>query len=72
LQGGREQHPTPPEFLQHGWPPVLPMLVCIGGGSLGVYGLLSSRPAITALALSIGLGLLARGITNKSLRSLSQ
>lgn len=72
LQGGRERHAARLEFLQNDWPLALRMLAGIGGGSLGVYGLLSSKPAVRAVALPIGLGLLARGITNKSIRSLAQ
>lgn len=64
LQGGPGRALPKPEFLRRDWTPALRMLAGVVGGSLGVYGLVSSKRAVKAVVLPFGIGLLARGITN--------
>ena len=72
LQGGRERRVPKPELLWRHWPPALRMFAGVMGGSLGVYGLVSSKRAVKAVALPFGIGLMARGITNGRRRSVLQ
>jgi hypothetical protein len=72
LQGGRERHPGRPEILRRAWPPALRMLTGVAGGSLGVYGLLSSKRAVKAVALPFGMGLLVRGISSGKRKEMAQ
>jgi hypothetical protein len=72
LQGGRERRPGRPEILRREWPPALRMLAGVAGGSLGVYGLLSSKRAVKAVALPFGMGLLARGISSGKRKEMAQ
>lgn len=68
LQGGLE---TKPE-LRHHLPPALRLLAAVAGGSLGVYGLVSSKRAAKAVALPLGIGLMVRGIRDGRKRSAEQ
>jgi hypothetical protein len=60
LQGGPEQRPARP---RHYLPPAYRLLAGIAGAGVSLYGLLSSSRASKALALPLGAGLLARGIS---------
>lgn len=64
LQGGSGRALPKPEFLRRDWTPALRMLAGVVGGSMGVYGLVSSKRAVKAVVLPFGIGLLASGITN--------
>lgn len=64
LQGGRERHPQRPQILRHYLPPALRLLAGIAGAGIGLYGLFSSSRAAKAVALPVGAGLLARGISS--------
>jgi len=65
LQGGREQPAERQQVWRHDWPPALRVLAGVAGGALGAYGLFNCNRAVKAVALPFGVGLLARGITNR-------
>jgi uncharacterized membrane protein len=69
LQGGRERPGERPELLQTVWSPAARLLVGAAGGGLIAYG--ATRKAPTACVLgTLGLGLVARGLTNRPLATL--
>ena len=72
LQGGRERHPTAPQFFRQHWPPALRMLAGVAGAGVGLYGLFSSSRAVRAVTLPFGIGLLARGISTGKHRETAQ
>jgi uncharacterized membrane protein len=69
LQGGRKRVQVRSEFMQDNWTPAVRAIATLGGGTLGLYGLSRHTPLGTALAV-VGLGFLARGVTNMPLKSL--
>ncbi|MGH9630587.1 MAG: hypothetical protein ACRD7E_19925, partial [Bryobacteraceae bacterium] len=62
LQGGRNRHETS-EFMQSNWTPAMRFAAGAVGGGLAIYGLSCSGVTGKATA-ALGLGLLARGLTN--------
>jgi uncharacterized membrane protein len=58
-------------LLQETWPPALRAAATVGGGALGLYGILRRTPAGMAAA-TVGLGLLARGISNQPFSRMTQ
>jgi len=70
LQGGRRRPVHRFEFFQENWSPTARLLAGLTGGALAAYGL--SRRDLLSLALgAVGVGLLARGVTNIDMRSLA-
>lgn len=57
-------------IMQETWPPALRAVATLGGGALGIYGLLRRTPVGMAAA-TIGLGLLARSISNQPLNRIA-
>lgn len=72
LQGSRELHPTRPRVFRRYWPPALRMLAGVAGVGVGMYGLVSSSRTVRAVALPVGAGLLARGISSGKHRQMAQ
>jgi hypothetical protein len=69
LQGGRRRPGPRPDFLQNNWRPTTRLLACAAGGLLTAYGLTRSAPTACVLG-TVGLGLVARGLTNTGPRRL--
>jgi uncharacterized membrane protein len=70
LQGGRPRPGEPSEFLQTNWSPAARLLAGATGGALALYG--AHRHGLTGSALELlGLGLLARGLTNLEIKDLT-
>lgn len=64
LQGGGERHPAKPKLFRHHLPPALRFIAGAAGAGVGLYGLLTSKRAAKAIALPLGAGLLARGVSS--------
>lgn len=64
LQGEGKRRLLRPAMLHENWPPALRTTMALGGGMLGYYGLTHRSPAGAMLA-ALGLGLIARGATNR-------
>jgi hypothetical protein len=71
LQSSRERHLARPQVFRHDWSPALRLFAGVAGGSMGLYGLLSSSRAVRAVALPFGFGLLARGISRGKRREVA-
>ena len=69
LQGGRRRPGDRFELLQENWSPTARLLAGAAGSALAVYGLSRRDPLSLGLG-AIGIGLLARGITNVEMRRL--
>jgi hypothetical protein len=69
LQGGRTRRPPQFELLQNTWSPSARFATSIVGGALALAGLRRSDMSGRVLGI-IGLGLLARGLTNQRLQEL--
>ena len=69
LQGGRPHPGHRFELMQENWSPAARLLVGATGGALTVYGLGRRDPFGVGLS-AIGLGLLARGVTNTEFKRL--
>jgi uncharacterized membrane protein len=67
LQGQGKPRQPGPSIMQENWPPTLRALATVGGGALGYYGLTRRSPASMVLA-AVGLGLMARGMSNMPLK----
>lgn len=65
LQGEGKLRRAGASFMQDSWPPALRAAATIGGGALGLFGLVRRNPVGIAAA-AIGLGLVARSISNRS------
>lgn len=72
LQGGRERHPMRPRLFRRYWPLALRMIAGVAGAGVGIYGLFSSSRAARALALPVGAGLLARGMSSGKRKEITQ
>lgn len=68
LQGGADRPGIRNEFLQRNWSPAARTVAGAVGGGLALYGL-SSRTPVGLATGAIGLGLLARGVTNREMGS---
>ncbi len=71
LQGRRERRPGQPIIFRQYWPPALRMLASVAGVGVGLYGLLGSSRTVKAMALPVGAGLLARGISSGKRREMA-
>jgi CBS domain-containing protein len=64
LQGGPARRGSRSEFMQTSWSPAARFAATAIGGGIALYGL-KSKGAIAKAAATVGLGLAARGVTNK-------
>lgn len=64
LQGEGKRRQYGSLGVQGNWPPALRALATVGGGALGYYGVVRRSPA-SMVAAMVGVGLIARSITNK-------
>lgn len=64
LQGEGKLRRAGASMMQETWPPALRAVGTVGGSALGLYGLLRRSP-VGAAAAAIGIGLLARSISNR-------
>ncbi|HJV85836.1 MAG TPA: SRPBCC family protein [Noviherbaspirillum sp.] len=72
LQGeGKMRRAAGSAIMQETWPPALRAVAAVGGSALGLFGLMRRSPA-SAAAAAIGIGLLARGISNRSFSRMMQ
>jgi uncharacterized membrane protein len=69
LQGGKPRLGERPDLLQENWSPTTRLLAGATGGALTVYGL-SRRDPLSLGVAAIGIGLLARGVTNLEMKRL--
>lgn len=69
LQGGVRRPGERSEFMQSNWSPAARFLAGAAGGALTLFGL-KRRGVLGATASTLGLGLLARGITNTEAKNL--
>src|SRR5256714_752363 len=69
LQGGRTRPGYRFEFMQENWSPAARLVACVAGGALTAYALKQKFPVACALG-TVGLGLFARGATNKGVMNL--
>jgi uncharacterized membrane protein len=69
LQGGRRRQGSQWEFMQEQWSPTARLIAGAAGGALTLYSL-QRRSPLTASLGGIGLGLLARGVSNLELKRL--
>ena len=69
LQGEGKQRQSGALGAQGNWSPALRAIATVGGGALGVYGVVRRSPA-SAVAAAIGLGLIARSVSNKPLNQI--
>ncbi len=67
LQGEGKRRAARPAILHDNWSPALRAIAAVGGGALGIFGLARRSPASIALA-AVGLGLMARSMTNMPFR----
>ena len=70
LQGGRTRRPARADVLQQQWSPTTRMFACTTGTALTGYGAWR-RDAVGALAVALGVGLMARAGTNAGMRRLT-
>lgn len=70
LQGEGRARRAQSSIKQETWSPALRAIAAVGGGTLGLYGVVRRTPAGVAAA-ALGLGLLARGITNRPLHRMT-
>ncbi|MGH8808449.1 MAG: BON domain-containing protein, partial [Noviherbaspirillum sp.] len=66
LQGSGRSRQTQAAIMRENWPPALRAMATLGGGALGIYGL-TRRTPVSALLAMLGLGMLARSISNQPL-----
>ncbi|WP_158590437.1 SRPBCC family protein [Noviherbaspirillum cavernae] len=66
LQGQGRLRQARPILLHDNWPPALRACATLGGGIMGLYGLARRSPTSVMLA-ALGLGLVARGVSNTPL-----
>lgn len=71
LQGGTRRRRSGPAILKDNWPPALRAIATAGGGALGLYGFARRTPGSVMLA-ALGMGLMARSMTNAPIRRLAQ
>jgi hypothetical protein len=69
LQGGVRRPGERFEFMQHNWSPAARLLAGTLGGALTLFGV-KRRGVLGATASTLGLGLLARGVTNNDVKNL--
>jgi uncharacterized membrane protein len=69
LQGGKPRSGDRLDLLQENWSPTTRLLAGAAGGALTVYGLSRRDPLSLGIA-AIGIGLLARGVTNLEMKRL--
>ena len=69
LQGGKPRTGDRLDFLQENWSPTTRLLAGAAGGALTVYGL-SRRDPLSVGVGALGIGLLARGVTNLEMKRL--
>jgi uncharacterized membrane protein len=69
LQGGEPRSGDRFDLMQENWSPTSRLLAGAAGGALAVYGL-SRRDAISLSLGAIGIGLIARGVTNLEMKRL--
>jgi uncharacterized membrane protein len=67
LQGEGRRRQLRPLVLHENWPPALRAIATLGGGALSLYAL-RRRSAGSMLLATVGLGLIARGMTNMPLK----
>jgi uncharacterized membrane protein len=66
LQGSGQTRQGRAMLMRENWPPALRAVASLGGGALGLYGL-ARRTPISALIAMLGLGMLARSVSNQPL-----
>lgn len=66
LQGEGKRRQYGSLGVQGNWSPALRAIATVGGGALGYYGVVRRSPA-SMVAAMVGLGLIARSVTNKPL-----
>jgi uncharacterized membrane protein len=69
LQGGKTRSGDRFELMQENWSPTARLLAGAAGGSLVVFGL-TRRDPLSLAASALGIGLVARGITNLEVKRL--
>jgi uncharacterized membrane protein/osmotically-inducible protein OsmY len=69
LQGGEPRSGDRFDLMQENWSPTSRLLAGAAGGALAVYGL-SKRDPISLSLGAIGIGLIARGVTNLEMKRL--
>lgn len=69
LQGGRPRPGDRFELMQENWSPAARLLTGAAGGALAAYGL-SRRDPLSLTLGAVGVGLLARGVTNLEMKRL--
>ena len=69
LQGGKRRYGERLDLLQENWSPTTRLLAGAAGGALTVYGLSRRDPFSLGIG-AIGIGLLARGVTNLEMKRL--
>jgi uncharacterized membrane protein len=69
LQGSTARPEARFELLQRNWSPAARLLAGTAGGALAAYGMRRRGPLGATLGI-VGLGLLARGLTNREMRDL--
>jgi uncharacterized membrane protein len=69
LQGGRTRSGYQSEFMQEQWSPTARFVAGAAGGALALYSVRYRNPLSAALG-AIGIGILARGLTNLELKRL--
>jgi uncharacterized membrane protein len=69
LQGGEPRPGDRVDLMQENWSPTSRLLAGAAGGALAVYGL-SKRDPISLSLGAIGIGLIARGVTNLEMKRL--
>lgn len=69
LQGGVPRRGGRPEFMQVNWSPGTRLILGVAGGALALYGA-KRRGAFGVTVSSLGLGLLARAVTNMEMKRL--
>jgi uncharacterized membrane protein len=69
LQGGEPRSGDRLDVIQENWSPTTRLLAGVAGGALAVYGLSRRDPLSLGLG-AIGVGLIARGVTNLEMKRL--
>jgi osmotically-inducible protein OsmY len=71
LQGGAEPRTTRSEIMHENWPPALRAAALLSGTLMALYGM--RQRSLTGCALTgLGIGLTARGATNRSIARLAE